>query len=121
TNLGRTTARIVHGVAEGNLDMPDSGISAEAVAEIALRGIEQDRTYIVTHRDEYVRVKERTDMLEEAHRVPVPDAPLGPVLDTTRLRHAIVTGGASGIGLAIADALIAQGLKVTIADVDDEA
>lgn len=32
--------------------------------------------------------------------------------------HAFVTGGASGIGLAIADALAAQGLKITVADVN---
>jgi NAD(P)-dependent dehydrogenase (short-subunit alcohol dehydrogenase family) len=35
-------------------------------------------------------------------------------------RHAFVTGGASGIGLGIADALVERGLKVTLADIDDE-
>lgn len=40
-------------------------------------------------------------------------------LDTAR--HAFITGGASGIGLAVAKALTAQGLKVTIADVNAEA
>lgn len=33
-------------------------------------------------------------------------------------RHAFITGGASGIGLGIADALAARGLRVTLADVD---
>lgn len=34
-------------------------------------------------------------------------------------RHAFVTGGASGLGLGIADALAAHGLAVTIADIDE--
>jgi NAD(P)-dependent dehydrogenase (short-subunit alcohol dehydrogenase family) len=36
-------------------------------------------------------------------------------------RHAFVSGGASGIGLGIADALAQRGLRVTIADVNEEA
>lgn len=36
-------------------------------------------------------------------------------------RHAFVTGGASGIGLGIAEALMAQGICVTIADVSVDA
>lgn len=35
-------------------------------------------------------------------------------------RHAFITGGASGIGLGIADALAARGLAVTIADINEE-
>ena len=36
-------------------------------------------------------------------------------------KHAFVTGGASGIGLGIADALAARGLAVTIADINADA
>lgn len=36
-------------------------------------------------------------------------------------RHAFVTGGASGLGLGIADALASHGLRVTIADINEEA
>ncbi|MBV1916934.1 MAG: SDR family oxidoreductase [Sphingomonadaceae bacterium] len=36
-------------------------------------------------------------------------------------KHAFITGGASGIGLAIANALAEQGLNVTLADIDEEA
>lgn len=42
-------------------------------------------------------------------------------MDLIQASHAFVTGGASGIGLGIADALAARGLKVTIADVNAEA
>jgi len=42
-------------------------------------------------------------------------------VDLAAARHAFVTGGASGIGLAIADALAAEGVPVTLADVDAEA
>ncbi|MGN5240550.1 MULTISPECIES: SDR family NAD(P)-dependent oxidoreductase [unclassified Rhodococcus (in: high G+C Gram-positive bacteria)] len=37
----------------------------------------------------------------------------------TSARHALVTGGASGIGLGIADALSGHGISVTIADIDE--
>jgi NAD(P)-dependent dehydrogenase (short-subunit alcohol dehydrogenase family) len=36
-------------------------------------------------------------------------------------RHAFITGGASGIGLGIADALAGRGVRVTIADINEEA
>jgi NAD(P)-dependent dehydrogenase (short-subunit alcohol dehydrogenase family) len=39
-------------------------------------------------------------------------------MDLARAKHAFITGGASGIGLGIADALAARGLAVTIADID---
>jgi NAD(P)-dependent dehydrogenase (short-subunit alcohol dehydrogenase family) len=42
-------------------------------------------------------------------------------MDLSQARHAFVTGGASGIGLAIARALSERGLAVTIADIDVEA
>jgi NAD(P)-dependent dehydrogenase (short-subunit alcohol dehydrogenase family) len=36
----------------------------------------------------------------------------------SQARHAFITGGASGIGLAIGDALASHGLHVTLADID---
>ena len=36
-------------------------------------------------------------------------------------RHAFITGGASGLGLGIADALAARGIAVTIADINEDA
>lgn len=41
-------------------------------------------------------------------------------MDLTQANHAFITGGASGIGLGIADALAARGVPVTIADIDAE-
>jgi NAD(P)-dependent dehydrogenase (short-subunit alcohol dehydrogenase family) len=42
-------------------------------------------------------------------------------MDLSQAKHAFVTGGASGIGLGVADALVAKGLAVTIADIDANA
>ena len=42
-------------------------------------------------------------------------------MDITQQTHGFITGGASGIGLAIGDALLARGAAVTLADIDDEA
>jgi NAD(P)-dependent dehydrogenase (short-subunit alcohol dehydrogenase family) len=39
-------------------------------------------------------------------------------MQLSQAKHAFITGGASGIGLGIADALAARGLSVTIVDVD---
>lgn len=41
-------------------------------------------------------------------------------MDLSEARHAFVTGGASGIGLGIVDAMASRGLRVTIADIDAE-
>jgi len=42
-------------------------------------------------------------------------------MDLSQAKHAFITGGASGIGLGIADALASRGLSITIADIDKEA
>lgn len=42
-------------------------------------------------------------------------------MDLAQAKHAFVTGGASGIGLGIAEALAGKGLAVTVADVNEEA
>ncbi len=42
-------------------------------------------------------------------------------MDISSARHAFITGGASGLGLGMADALAARGMPVTIADIDAEA
>lgn len=42
-------------------------------------------------------------------------------MDLSQAHHAFVTGGASGIGLGIVDAMVGRGLSVTVADIDAEA
>ncbi|MBW8752922.1 MAG: SDR family oxidoreductase [Sphingomonadales bacterium] len=42
-------------------------------------------------------------------------------MQLSEARHAFVTGGASGLGLGIADALASRGIRVTIADINEEA
>lgn len=42
-------------------------------------------------------------------------------MDLSQAKHAFITGGASGIGLGIADALAKRGLSITIADIDKDA
>jgi NAD(P)-dependent dehydrogenase (short-subunit alcohol dehydrogenase family) len=42
-------------------------------------------------------------------------------MDLTTAKHAFITGGASGLGLGMADALARRGIPVTIADIDAEA
>lgn len=42
-------------------------------------------------------------------------------MDLTTAKHAFITGGASGLGLGMADAFLKRGINVTIADIDAEA
>lgn len=42
-------------------------------------------------------------------------------MDLTQAKHAFITGGASGLGLGMVDALTARGVPVTIADIDADA
>lgn len=42
-------------------------------------------------------------------------------MDLNTAKHAFITGGASGLGLGIADALAGRGLSITLADVNEEA
>ena len=42
-------------------------------------------------------------------------------MDLSTAKHAFISGGASGLGLGMADALLKRGVPVTIADIDAEA
>ena len=41
-------------------------------------------------------------------------------MDLSQAKHAFITGGASGLGLGIADALARRGVAVTIADINED-
>src|SRR5688500_6542907 len=41
-------------------------------------------------------------------------------MNLSEAKHAFITGGASGLGLGIADALANRGVRVTIADINEE-
>ena len=42
-------------------------------------------------------------------------------MDLSTAQHAFITGGASGLGLGMADAFLGRGINVTVADIDAEA
>ena len=42
-------------------------------------------------------------------------------MDILEGRGAVVTGAASGIGLAVVEAFVAEGMRVVMADIDEEA
>ncbi|MCB2076652.1 MAG: SDR family oxidoreductase [Novosphingobium sp.] len=42
-------------------------------------------------------------------------------MDLSQAKHAFITGGASGLGLGMADALARRGIAVTIADINEDA
>jgi NAD(P)-dependent dehydrogenase (short-subunit alcohol dehydrogenase family) len=120
TNLGYTTARVAGEDLDLSKPMPASTVDASMVAACALRGIENDDPYIASHPHQAPIVEKRFERMQLAFEIPPPDT-AARMLDSRRHRHAFVTGGASGIGLGIVDALLAQGLSVTIADIDREA
>lgn len=108
------------GIGVAALFAPDSPADADVLADAVLQGIKDGQAYLFPAANGVSQLRVRTKILEAAHQISVPDAPLAPVLDG-HFRHALVTGGASGIGLGIADALRAQGVAVTIVDINDNA
>jgi NAD(P)-dependent dehydrogenase (short-subunit alcohol dehydrogenase family) len=120
TNLGLTTARVGGEVINQKIPMPGSEVSAAMVADSVMDGIAGNARYITSHSTYAPIVQKRFARMRRAFEV-LPADPAAGLIDPPRFRHAFVTGGASGIGLAIVDALLAQGLSVTIADVDEEA
>jgi NAD(P)-dependent dehydrogenase (short-subunit alcohol dehydrogenase family) len=120
TNLGLSTFLLGGEVQDHTKPMPDVGVSAAMVADHVVKGITNDEPYIATHPAYASIVEKRIARMRRAFEL-APPSPEAKLLDTGKFRHAFVTGGASGIGLGIVDALLGQGLSVTIADIDEEA
>jgi NAD(P)-dependent dehydrogenase (short-subunit alcohol dehydrogenase family) len=100
--------------------MPGSDVSPAMVAICVMDGIANNEPYITSHPSYAPLIEKRFARIRRAFEIPPPN-PGSTTLDSGKYSHAFVTGGASGIGLAIVDALLGQGLSVTVADIDEEA
>jgi len=120
TNLGLTTSRVGGEVLDLEELMPGSDLSPAMVADSVIDGIVNNEPYITSHPGCAPIIEERFARIRRAFQIPPPN-PASKMLDTGKYRHAFVTGGASGIGLGVVDALLGQGLAVSVADIDEEA
>jgi len=120
TNLGLTTSRVGGEVLDLKEPMPGSDVSSTMVADCVMDGIANNEPYITTHPGYAPIIEKRFARMRRAFQISPPN-PASKTLDTGKYRHAFVTGGASGIGLGVVDALLGQGLAVTVADIDEEA
>ena len=66
TNLGRTTARLGVERRDEGAAMPDSGVSTADVANIVIKGITENRAYIITHPDRWPDVEKRMNAIRDA-------------------------------------------------------
>ena len=64
TNLAATTER--EGIARPAINHPEQGMDARLVGEMVLRGIRENRLYIITHGQYLANVSARADRLAEA-------------------------------------------------------
>jgi NAD(P)-dependent dehydrogenase (short-subunit alcohol dehydrogenase family) len=100
--------------------VPESAVTPAMVADRVMDGIANNVAYITTNPGSASAIEKRFAGIRRAFEITPPDIG-STTLDTGKYRHAFVTGGASGIGLGIVDALLGQGLKVTVADIDESA
>jgi NAD(P)-dependent dehydrogenase (short-subunit alcohol dehydrogenase family) len=108
-----------------NKEAMDLGIPASVVADAVLEAVKDDTLYIIPHPEYRSVVEPRLEAIERgfdrAEKSPAlngnPVAPEGAM----RGKTVFITGGASGIGLGMAQAFGAEGANVMIADVQADA
>jgi NAD(P)-dependent dehydrogenase (short-subunit alcohol dehydrogenase family) len=105
--------------------MDQGGMPAAVVAQAVLEAVKDDVLYIIPHPEYRAVVEPRLEAIERAfdraEKSPAlngaPAAPSGAMAGKT----VFITGGASGIGLGMAQAFGAEGASVMIADVQADA
>ena len=105
--------------------MDQGGMPANVVAMAVLEAVKDDTLYIIPHPEYRAVVEPRLEAIERgfdrAEKSPAlngaPAAPTG----SMRGKTVFITGGASGIGLGMAQAFGAEGANVMIADVQADA
>ena len=105
--------------------MDQGGMPANVVAMAVLEAVKDDTLYIIPHPEYRAVVEPRLEAIERgfdrAEKSPAlngaPAAPGG----SMRGKTVFITGGASGIGLGMAQAFGAEGANVMIADVQADA
>ena len=105
--------------------MDQGGMPANVVAMAVLEAVKDDTLYIIPHPEYRAVVEPRLEAIERGfdraeHSPALNGAPAAPG-ETMRGKTVFITGGASGIGLGMAQAFGAEGANVMIADVQADA
>jgi len=105
--------------------MDQGGMPANVVAMAVLEAVKDDTLYIIPHPEYRALVEPRLEAIERgfdrAQKSPALNgAPAAPG-ESLRGKTVFITGGASGIGLGMAQAFGADGANVMIADVQADA
>ncbi len=105
--------------------MDQGGMPASVVAMAVLEAVKDDTLYIIPHPEYRAVVEPRLEAIERgfdrAQRSPALNGAAAAPGDSMRGKTAFITGGASGIGLGIAQAFGAEGANVMIADIQADA
>ncbi len=105
--------------------MDQGGMPANVVAMAVLEAVKDDTLYIIPHPEYRAVVEPRLEAIERgfdrAENSPALNGTAAAPGETMRGKTVFITGGASGIGLGMAQAFGAEGANVMIADVQADA